>query len=306
VALGVRVDLGIEGEARHHLCAVADDAEVPEEESQIVVVAVPVEAGRVLAEHVGIDVFEDSELIVAAGRRYDAPDLGVFEGFHHVRGALLWMVAQPLAVAPCGVEDDRFEVEDVPEAAEADGESLVVDGQRRRDDGDPVARREGGRVRDRHTPGRASGSIALVPSTPIRSVPVERRARSSAGRAGRATFPSLWPTRPFRSGSEPVEQRPDLRTELLEGRPATLCVRARPPDAVALPEREDRLGIEVRLLDGRLDLLGVEAPHRLGVDPRPFERRRDRLLVAQPRGRVGVAAGRPEVRGHLAVVLNPL
>jgi hypothetical protein len=69
---------------------------VPEHRLEVRVVARSVEPRRVLTEHVGVEVREDTDLIRAADDSSDARDVGVAKGVHHVFCACFGVVVQPL------------------------------------------------------------------------------------------------------------------------------------------------------------------------------------------------------------------
>lgn len=68
---------------------VTDDAQVPQEEQQVRVVAVAEERFRVGAEKLAVEVREDGDLVVATDTGDDRLDAGVGEGRVDVGGPLL-------------------------------------------------------------------------------------------------------------------------------------------------------------------------------------------------------------------------
>ena len=74
----VRVHGASAAERRHHHAAVvAHDPEVPEVVAQVGVVAEPEERLGILGDHVGVEVLEDLDLVVAADAGQDRLDLGI-------------------------------------------------------------------------------------------------------------------------------------------------------------------------------------------------------------------------------------
>jgi len=74
------VEIGVADEVRVDAEPVADDPAVPEEQPEVVVVAVAEKAGRARRERVPVEVSQDPNLVVAAGVRHHGADFGIRKG----------------------------------------------------------------------------------------------------------------------------------------------------------------------------------------------------------------------------------